>query len=140
MARRRYLLQLRTTDLDWLQHVNNSVYADYLQEARVDLLTMWRGARLSHPELSMVVASLQIDYRRSLHFRPEPIAIDTWTEAVGRTSCTLAHEIREPESDVVYATARSVVVQVDKASELPTPLDDSLREHLLSLTDDEVPT
>ena len=51
MPRRRYLLQVRTTDLDWLQHVNNTTYADYLQEARVDLLTQWRGAVLSHPEL-----------------------------------------------------------------------------------------
>ena len=136
MARRRYLLQLRTTDLDWLQHVNNSVYGDYLQEARVDVLAMWRGSGLSHPELSMVVAALEIDYRRSLHFRTEPIAIDTWTEKVGRTSYTLAHAIREPESDVVYATARSVMVQVDKATERPSPLDDSLREHLLSLVAD----
>jgi acyl-CoA thioester hydrolase len=136
MARRRYLLQLRTTDLDWLQHVNNSVYGDYLQEARVDLLSTWRGAALSHPELSMVVASLEITYRRSLHFRASPVAIDTWTEKVGRTSYTLGHEIREPEGDVLYVVARSVMVLVDKATERPTPLSDELREHLLSLTDD----
>ena len=138
MARRRFLLQVRTTDLDWLQHVNNSVYADYLQEARVDLLSMWRGAQLSHPELSMVVANLEITYKRSIHFRPEPVAIDTWTEKVGRTSYTLAHEIREPDSDVVYVVARSVMVLVDKATERPTPLGEELRAHLLSVTDEPV--
>jgi acyl-CoA thioester hydrolase len=138
MARRRYLLQVRTTDLDWLQHVNNSVYGDYLQEARVDLLSGWRGSDLSHPELSMVVASLEIAYRRSLHFRAEPVAIDTWTEKVGRTSYTLGHEIREPEGDVVYATARSVMVLIDKASERPTPLSDDLRDYLATWTDETV--
>jgi acyl-CoA thioester hydrolase len=138
MARRRFLLQVRTTDLDWLQHVNNSVYGDYLQEARVDLLSTWRGAPLSHPELSMVVANLEITYKRSVHFRPEPIAIDTWTERVGRTSYTLAHQVREPDSDVVYAEARSVMVLVDKATERPAPLSDELRAHLLSVTDDRV--
>ena len=136
MSRRRYLLQVRTTDLDWLQHVNNTTYADYLQEARVDLLTLWRGAGLSHPELAMVVRSLEISYERSLHYRPEAIAIDTWTEKVGTTSYTLAHEIREPEGDVLYARARSVMVQIDKATERPSPLDADLRAHLQSLTDD----
>jgi acyl-CoA thioester hydrolase len=136
VARRRFLLQVRTTDLDWLQHVNNSVYGDYLQEARVDLLSTWRGAGLTHPELSMVVANLEITYRRSIHFRPEPVAIDTWTEKVGRTSYTLAHEIREPGSDVVYAVARSVMVLVDKATERPTPLGDELRDALEAWTDD----
>ena len=135
MARRRYLLQVRTTDLDWLQHVNNSVYGDYLQEARVDLLSGWRGSDLSHPELSMVVASLEIAYRRSLHFRAAPVAIDTWTEKVGRTSYTLGHEIREPDGDVVYATSRSVMVLIDKASERPTPLSDDLRDYLSTWTD-----
>ena len=141
MPRRRFLLQVRTTDLDWLQHVNNSVYGDYLQEARVDLLSTWRGdssssTALSHPELSMVVANLEITYKRSVHFRPDPIAIDTWTERVGRTSYTLAHEIREPDSDVVYVVARSVMVLVDKATERPTPLGDELRGHLEAWLDD----
>jgi len=136
MARRRFLLQVRTTDLDWLQHVNNSVYVDYLQEARVDMLSMLRGAELTHPELSMVVANLEVTYKRSVHFRAEPVAIDTWTEKVGRTSFTLAHEIREPDSDVVYVVARSVVVLVDKTTERPTPLGDELRAHLESWTDD----
>ena len=136
MARRRFLLQVRTTDLDWLQHVNNAVYADYLQEARVDLFADWRGAHLSHPELSMVVANLEITYKRSIHFRPEPVAIDTWTEKVGRTSYTLGHEVREPDSDVVYVVARSVMVLVDKATERPTPLGDELRAHLEHWTDD----
>ena len=136
MARRRFLLQVRTTDLDWLQHVNNAVYGDYLQEARVDLFATWRGAELSHPELSMVVANLEITYLRSVHFRPEPIAIDTWTEKVGWTSYTLAHEIREPDSDVVYVVARSVMVLVDKATEHPTPIGEELRAHLESWLDD----
>jgi acyl-CoA thioester hydrolase len=135
MARRRYLLQLRTTDLDWLLHVNNSVYGDYLQEARVDLLTAFRGSALTHPELSMVVASLEISYRRQLLFRREPVAIDTWTEKVGRTSYTLAHQIREPDDDIVYVEARSVMVQVDKTDGRPTPLDDELRDMLLSFED-----
>jgi acyl-CoA thioester hydrolase len=136
VARTRFLLQVRSTDLDWLQHVNNSVYGDYLQEARVDLLTSWRGALLSHPELSMVVAALEITYRRSLHYRREPVAIDTWAEQVGRTSYTLAHEIREPEGDTLYVVARSVMVQVDKATERPSPLDDDLRQYLLGLRGD----
>ena len=135
MARRRYLLQTRSTDLDWLSHVNNVVYGEYLQEARVDVLTQWRDG-LTHPELSMVVAKQEIEYRRPLHFRPEPVAIDSWIERVGTTSYTFVQEIREPEGDVLYARGRCVVVQVDNASERPAALSDPLREHLLTYADE----
>ena len=36
--RHRYECPLRWADLDLLGHVNNVVYVDYLQEARVDML------------------------------------------------------------------------------------------------------
>jgi acyl-CoA thioesterase FadM len=57
---------------------------------------------------------------------------------VGRTSYTLGHEIREPDGDVVYATARSVMVLIDKQSERPTPLSDDLRAYLEAGADEPV--
>ena len=135
MARRRYLLQPCSTNLDWLGHVNNVAFGEYLQEARVDVLTQWRDG-LTHPELSMMAAKQEIEYRRPLHFRSEPVAIDSWIARVGTTSFTFVQEIREPDGDVLYAGDRCVVVQVDNASERPTALSDPRREHLLSYADE----
>jgi acyl-CoA thioester hydrolase len=140
VARRRYLLQTRSTDLDWLGHVNNVVYGEYLQEARVDLITQWRGALDTHAELSMVVAKQEIVYVRPLHFRPQPVAVDSWIEHVGTTSYTFAQEVREPEGDVLYARGSCVIVQMDKATERSSPLSQELRAHLLTFGDDGLPS
>jgi acyl-CoA thioester hydrolase len=135
MARRRFLLQTRTTDLDWLGHVNNVVYGEYLQEARVDVIAQWRGG-VDHAEHSTVVAKQEIVYRRPLHFRPEPVAVDSWVDRVGTTSYTFTQEIREPEGDLLYARGTCVMVLVDKVTERPTPLPVALREHLLAYSDE----
>ena len=134
MPRHRYLLQTRTADLDWLGHVNNVVYGTYLQEARMEIILRWRGG-LRHPAQDTVVARFEIDYRAVLNHRDEPVAVDTWVERMGTTSYTFAHEIREPDADVVYAVGRSVLVQVDNETMRPVPLDDTLREYLAQFAD-----
>ena len=130
MPAHRHLLQLRTSDLDWVQHVNNNAYGDFVQEARVAMLWEWRGSQLTHPEISLVVAAQEITFLRELRFRPEPIAIDTTTVRVGRTSDTVRHQVREPDSDVVYATATTTMVQTDKSTGRPTPVEEGLRATL----------
>ena len=135
MARRRFLLQLRTSDLDWLGHVNNALYAEYLMEARVDLAYDFRGGSLTLPDLATVVANQDITYKQPLHYRPEPVAIDTWVERIGHTSYTLGHIVHEPDSDVVYATARTVMVQVDKSTGRPRNIGDPFRLYLEQFVD-----
>jgi acyl-CoA thioester hydrolase len=131
---------LRTHDLDWMGHVNNAAFAEYLQEARVDLNYDFRGG-LSMPDLATVVAALEITYKQPLHFAPEPVAIDTWVERVGRTSYTLGHEVRsaEPDTDILYATARTVMVQVDRSTEKPRNIGDPFRLYLEQYVDPDVP-
>ncbi|HET7900751.1 MAG TPA: thioesterase family protein [Candidatus Nanopelagicales bacterium] len=139
MARRRFLLQLRTSDLDWMGHVNNALYAEYLMEARVDLAYDFRGGSLTLPDLATVVANQEIGYQAPLHYRPGPVAIDTWVERIGHTSYTLGHEVREPEGDVVYATARTVMVQVDKSTGKPRNIGDPFRLYLELFVDPDGP-
>ena len=130
MARRRFLLHLRTHDLDWLGHVNNAAYAEYLQEARVDLNLDFRGGHLSMTDLATVVAAIEIQYKKQLQFSPVPIAIDTWVERIGHTSYTLRHEVRSADTEDVYATARSVMVQVEKETGRPSNVGDPFRLYL----------
>lgn len=73
-----YKCPMRWSDLDFMQHVNNVVYVDYLQEARVDMLRV--HSELSDPDRSgedltdgLVVVNHAIDYLRPLLLpRPSP--------------------------------------------------------------------
>ena len=73
MVAHRHLVQVRSTDLDWLGHVNNTAFPVFFQEARVALQHGWRGG-LRHDEVDTVMARLEVDHLRQLHLRAEPVA------------------------------------------------------------------
>jgi acyl-CoA thioester hydrolase len=135
MARHRYRVQLRWSDMDALRHVNNVQFLRFLEDARVQMMVE-AGRRTLESELGVVVVRHEIDYQRPLLFRPEPVVVDTWVTRIGRTSYAVAYEIREPDDDVVYATASTVMVCVDLASGDPAPIDDRMRAALDSFLDD----
>ncbi|GAA3569865.1 hypothetical protein GCM10022197_27800 [Microlunatus spumicola] len=116
----RYPLTVRWSDLDAFGHVNNVKFYDYVQEARVAIMTAtldWSAG---------VVWSLvrqDLDHLAPLDFRCEPYEVATSVVALGTRSFTLAAEIRDPASGTVYARARTVAVG-------PRPLDEAERRAL----------
>lgn len=105
-----YLCPLRWSDMDAYQHVNNVIYLRYLEEARVDW--MFRRAAEAGVEgfatFGTVVAKHEIEYRRPLVYRPEPVRVEVWVTAIATAKFTVAYEVRDDEA--VYATASSVLV------------------------------
>ena len=105
-----YLCPLRWSDMDAYQHVNNVVYLRYLEEARVDW--MFRRAAEAGVEgfatFGTVVAKHEIEYRRPLVYRPEPVRVEVWVTGIATAKFTVAYEVRDDEG--VYATASSVLV------------------------------
>lgn len=102
-------LRTRWADLDSYGHVNNVKYFDYLQEARIQLFVEalgWQGAE----DEAIFLVRQDVDYRRPLDFRREPYEVRTVITAIGNRSITLAAELRDPLSELVFATGRSVIV------------------------------
>ena len=135
MARHRYHVQLRWSDMDALRHVNNVQFLRFLEDARVQMLVEV-GRRNLESELGAVVARHEIDYRRPLLFRAAPVVVDTWVTRIGRTSYTVSYEVREPDGDVVYATATTVMVMVDLPTGQARPIDARMRIALEQFLDD----
>jgi acyl-CoA thioester hydrolase len=135
MARHRYRVQLRWSDMDALRHVNNVQFLRFLEDARVQMMVE-AGRRTLESDLGVVVVRHEIDYRRPLLFRPEPVVVDTWVTRIGRSSYAVAYEIREEHGDVVYATAATVMVCVELASGASRPIDESMRAALEGFLDD----
>jgi acyl-CoA thioester hydrolase len=123
----RVTVERRFSDLDVLGHVNNVVYAVYLEEARVRLLT--ELGRLGVTAPAQVVARQEIDYLRPLGLKPEPVEVLTWVESVGTTSYVVGYEIRDDDGSVA-ARARSVLVCFDPATQRKAPIPDPMRAAL----------
>lgn len=116
---------VRYRDLDPMGHVNNGVYASYLEEARIAYIesVLERGDET----FTSVIANLEITYRQSIELGDDPTISLAVTE-LGTTSCTMAHEFRV-DGEVV-ATAETTIVHVDPEEQKPTPIPEPIRERI----------
>ncbi|MFD7158957.1 acyl-CoA thioesterase [Kribbella sp. NPDC059898] len=129
-----YQVQVRWSDIDSYDHVNNVRYFDYLQEARIGFLTQLMAATGDYFEqYPCVLVSQTVDYLRPILLRHPPYDVDVWISAVGASSYTLGSRIvdRSGESEDVYAKAESVIVAVDGATHAKRALGDDERAALL---------
>ena len=100
-------IEIRWRDLDALGHVNNAVYATYLEEARDDWLTRALGPDGGFWDY--VLARVAIDFRRELRQEDDAVLVRTSLVAIGRSSLTLREEIVSV-AGWVSAVAEAVVV------------------------------
>lgn len=114
---------MRWADLDLLGHVNNVVYVDYLQEARVDLFRTHATSALADDlGEGVVVVRHEVSYRRPLTFRFRPVLIETWVTEIRAASFTLAYEIFDEDESgerTVYLRASTVLTPYVFADERP---------------------
>jgi acyl-CoA thioester hydrolase len=105
-------VDVRFRDLDLMGHVNNAVYASYLEEARVAYYDEVLGVGVD--ELGFVLARLGIDYERPIQHGDE-VRVGLRTTEVGERSMTTEYLIEAGERTA--ATAESVQVAVDEGGE-----------------------
>jgi len=124
-----YLCPLRWADMDSFGHVNNVVYLRYLEQARVEWMFMTaKQAGIEEFSLGTVVARHEIEYKRPLVYRSEPVRVETWVTRVGNASFTVAYEVKDDE--FVYALAKTVLVPYDLGAERPRRLTAEERDYL----------
>ncbi|NRQ36983.1 acyl-CoA thioesterase [Nonomuraea sp. NN258] len=102
---------VRFADIDSLGHVNNVRFFDYLEDARFAMLHVDPYKAGEEPFKDMVVSHHEIDYRRPLGFRAEPVRVETWVTEIRPVRFTVAYEIRDDQD--LYVTAKSVIVAYD---------------------------
>jgi acyl-CoA thioester hydrolase len=113
-----YGLQMRWGDLDALNHLNNTIYFRYLEEARVQLF-LRAGIVASQRQGVLVHASC--DFLQALHY-PAEILVSLILTKVGRTSLAFDTRIeRQDQPGNVYAQGHNVLVGTDAATGRPMP-------------------
>jgi acyl-CoA thioester hydrolase len=125
-----YPVHVRFSDVDVYRHVNNVVYFEYFQEARIRLLAGLGRDAAEVPEARTVIAQTDVDYLAPITLRAEPY--DVWTQVarVGRTSMTVESEIAD--GDRVLARARVVLVFFDSTTERAVEPPEEYRSRLLA--------
>jgi acyl-CoA thioester hydrolase len=123
MPHHRTDIQVRFADTDALGHLNNTSYALYAEQARLDFLHEATGERRG----GYILAHIALDFRRQVRYG-DAVHVETWVERLGTTSLTLAQRVIANGENA--ADVRSVVVRFDYEAQRPVPLDDAARAWL----------
>ena len=112
-------IPIRWRDMDAYRHVNNAVYATYLEECR----DQWAERALG-PDGDLwgfVLARVAIDYRRELTQEDGGVVVSCRLVRIGTSSVTLREEIRK-ESGELSAESEAVLVARDAETGRSRPL------------------
>lgn len=118
-------VEIRWSDVDAYMHVNNAVYATYLEECRDE----WVDAALREAGESwdFVLARVAIDFRRELRLEDEEVLVSCALARIGNSSVTLSEQIRTRDGDLA-AEAEAVLVARDREAGRSRLLTDAERE------------
>ena len=114
-------LSVRWGDMDAGQHVNNSRFFTYFEQARVG----WLEATLDGPlfaESGPVLAHATCDFERPLTY-PAALRIDVYATPPGRSSLKTVYDaaLRDAGARVATGTAVLVWVSVETGETVPVP-------------------
>ena len=114
-------------DLDAFQHVNNAVYATYIETARVKLFSRW-GIEGNNSGKSIIMASLKLDYLKQLK-HPSALTVGQKVVRIGTKSFDIESVIFDSSSNpVCYALVVAVCFDFEamKAVQVYSSIKDDL--------------
>ena len=119
-------LALRWRDLDAFNHVNNSNFLTYLEEARIRWFASWGGEWVTDA-MAPLLAAVQLNYRMPIPY-PSDVVVELFAERIGNSSVTIGHRIMSEDGMTLYCDGNVVVVWIDRASGRPIALPEAVRE------------
>jgi acyl-CoA thioester hydrolase len=119
--------KLRYADTDRQGHVNNAVFATFLESGRVDLLV---GHGLADDGAAFVIARLELDFLAEINW-PGEVETGTAVTDIGRSSLKLYQKVFQNGAPVAQAV--TVIVQMNEETRKSQPLGERARKTLEDL-------
>lgn len=115
-------------DMDALGHVNNAIYARWLEQARIAYFE--RVGLIGGGTVGPILARQAIDFVEPVTY-PDRISVSVGVSRIGTTSLTLSYvATSQAKQGVVVMKAESVIVVFDYASGTKTPVSAELRQRI----------
>ena len=104
-------IEIRWSDVDAYMHVNNAVYATYLEECRDEWVERMLGD--AGDPWDLVLVRIAIDFRRELRLDDQEVLVSCALERIGNSSLTLREQVRTGGGELA-AEAEAVLVARDR--------------------------
>jgi acyl-CoA thioester hydrolase len=124
-------ISVRFRDLDALNHVNNSVYNTYLEEATIAYLRARGIGGVQGPEEGTILAHFEIDYRFSAVLG-DILTIELSVGAIRNRSFEFIFKISRSSDGKLIAEAKAVHVCFNYSSHTSQPIPEAWRKLLAS--------
>ena len=119
---------VRWSDQDAYGHVNHARVVTLLEEARTGLLfDAATRAGVSAFEAGLLVAALEVRYRRPIPWTPAGVVVEMWAHELRAASFRVAYRLLLEPGGEVAATASTQLVPYDLAAARPRRLTDDER-------------
>ncbi len=118
-------IEIRWRDCDAYGHVNNAVYATYLEEARDEWVARALGE--AGDAWDYVLARVAIDFRRELTLADDAVVVGVRLTRIGTSSLTLQETVRTLAGELA-AASEAVLVARDRETGRSRPLVDRERD------------
>lgn len=117
-------ISLRYRDLDPMRHVNNAVYASFLEQARDAYFRDVLDTRLD--ENDVVIADIEIGFERPVTLADDSVRIHTRVPSLGNSSFPIEYAV--VAADERKATGSTTLVCYDSEAGGSRPIPDDWRE------------
>ena len=118
---------VRWRDLDAFNHVNNSNYLTYLEEARLQWLKHVPGPWFDEQSMPVLAAS-DVNYRLPIEW-PAQLHVELSCLRLGNSSMTVGHRIVDAEfPEKLYSDGHVVMVWMNPHTGKPVPLPQAIRD------------
>ena len=125
----RFRLEVRYSDYDTKEHVNNAVYLTYFEIARA---RAWLEEIAGSADFPFVVAEATVRYRSQARLG-DPLEITIWTGDVRTKAWTWLYRINDPRDERLIADGSTVQVMFDYTTRQSIPIPDDLRARLSAM-------
>jgi acyl-CoA thioester hydrolase len=114
-----------------MQHVNNAIYLNYFEEARIHYFRQLVGIDWDWKKNGVLLRKNELEYLKPV-FLNDPVTIEVFLKHVGDKSFTLAYEVKVLGE--LRTTGTSVLVCYDSIVKTSIPIPARMKEGLNKLT------
>lgn len=120
------ILPIRWGDMDAMNHVNNTVYFRYMEQARIEWLESLGYGTGQHTDEGPVIVNAGCTYLVPLVY-PGNVELRMFIGHPGRSSLPTHYELRLQGNEKLYATGDAKMVWINPASGRSIPLPGNMR-------------
>ena len=122
-------VQIRFNDIDIMGHVNNAVFQDYFDYARLKYFSKVFGEPLSWDSITLILAGICIDYHHTVHL-DDDILIASKITLIGNKSLQMTQEVHKVPERKLMASSRAVLVAFDAALNCSVSVPEKWKEQI----------